>query len=150
LRARVDEPAKRRALVAFAEDETLNVVKQAGVAQALESLARMLSLYLVGHDAIEQLEQDELLAGADHIGAVLLAVHSEAEKVPRLVDGLGATGENERPFLAQLVRVGNELVGVGAVNLHARYEEHLWNLALETGLAGTDVSVPLAQDYARF
>ena len=100
------------------------------------------------HDAVEQLQGDEFLAGDDHVGAVSSA-RARAEEVPRLVDGLGAAGQDERPVLAQLVGVGDHLIGAGAVDLHAGDEQHLRDVAVQAGLAGPEIAVPLPQHDAR-
>src|SRR5437868_3272665 len=115
----------------------------------MESLAQVLAGSPRLHEAVEQLQEDKLLAGAGSVGVVSTALVREVEEVPRFVDGLGAAGQDQRPRVAELAGVGDHLIGTSAVNLHAGDEQQLRRLAIEPRLARADVAVPLALDDAQ-
>ena len=52
-------------------------------------------------------------------------------------------------WVAEFVGVDDHLVGAGAVNLHARDEQHLGHLAVDPCLARAEVRVPLTKHDAR-
>ena len=101
------------------------------------------------HEPVEQLQDDEFLAGDHHVGAVA-ALGPDAEKVPRLVDRLGPAGQDEGPGLAQTIGVGDHFIGAGTVDLHAATPAAIRGTA-PSSLASltTEVGVPLPQDDAR-
>ena len=85
LNAGVDQPCPVRCASASpsqscGEDQAGDVVEQAGAAQAVEGLARVLAVGAGLHDAVEQLQEDEFLAGADHVGAVGAALVPKSKK----------------------------------------------------------------------
>src|SRR5205807_8863625 len=100
------------------------------------------------HDAVEQLQHDELLTGDGDVGAAFL-LGTKAEEIPGLINSLGAAGQDEGPLFAELVSIDNHLIGTGAVNLHAGDEKHLRNLPVKACLAGFEIAIPLPQDNAR-
>src|SRR5205823_8162049 len=113
--------------------------------EPMKDLAWMLALAAEFHDTIEQLQSDEFFAGDDDVG-IILAIGSSAKEIPRLVDGLGPARQDQRPGTAKPVSVGDDLVGAGTMDLHARDEQHLRQLAVEPGLARLKMTIPLAQD----
>src|SRR5262249_5103028 len=123
------------------------IVKQAGSPQAMESPARVLAVAAKLHEAIKELEQDEFLTGDDDIRGVPTA-GAAFEEVPGFIDGLGTAGEDERTVVAEAVRVVDDVVGAGGMDLHARDEEHLGQVGAEAGKAWANIRIPLALDNA--
>ena len=150
LRAGVDQRAAillarlRFVPVMRAIHQTENVVQESGAAQAMEGLARMLVLSAGFHDAIEQLQQHEFFAGAGHIGVVGLPLMLEVEEVPRLVNRLGAAGNDQRPLVAEFVAVGDQFISASAVNLHRRNEQDLRRHTIKAHFAGAEGSGSIA------
>ena len=85
---------------AVAKGQAGYVVQAPGAPSPLEGLSPGVPTALEFEQPIEQLEQYELLA-RDHDIGTLAAIGTEAEEIPRLVNGLGAAGQDQRPMRSQ-------------------------------------------------
>jgi len=126
-----------------------DAVEQPAVAHAQERVAHRLALRALGEQQLEQAQPDELLARDDNVGA-LRRVDLGAKRVPRRVDRLGSTGDDERPMSridASCVR--DQLGARRGVQEHARDQKQVRDAPIQPHLRRTEVSVPLLQDDPR-
>ena len=128
-------------------DQAGDILQRPGVACPREGGTHGLARALEFKDADQQLEEDELLAGDDDVGATA-AVGAEAEEVPGLVDRLGAAGQDQGPVLAQRPGVGDQAIRGGAVDLHAGNKQQVGRPAVDPGQARAEAGVPLLEHDA--
>ena len=128
-------------------DQSGDVFQQPALAGPLKGRAHRIAGPLHLDNSVQEFQEHVLLARDDHIGA-FAAVGRKPEEVPRLVNGLGAAGQDQRPVIAQLPRVADQPAGRRAVDLHGGDHEDLRRLAVETCRAGPDIGVPLLQHQA--
>ena len=148
LYARVDQLLGRATRPGAGIHQPGDVLQQPGVAQPLERRPRRLAAAALDQQSLEQAEQHELLAGDGQVGASRVA-RVGAEHVPRLIDGLGPAGDDQRPVGGvDAGGVADELLAGRRVDLHARDEEQVGHAAVEAHLGRAEVAVPLLEDDA--